>query len=154
MGLCNFNESCWNSHDLTREQVERAIAAEKGQKVRDEDSDRKSERKRDTSRSREQNREKEEKQRDDDRNKKPICAKFLMGLCNYNERCWNSHDLTREQVERAIAAEKGRKVREDSDRKSDTSRNRDEERDEDRKKREFLEVYRLWEESQERKSKN
>ena len=92
-----------------------------------------------------------------------------MGLCDYGQRCWNSHELTEEQVERAIAAEKGRKRGEDSDRKRNASRSRKHEREteeeklrneernkrmeEDKKRKEFLEVYKLWEETQ-RKSKD
>ena len=88
--------------------------------------------------------------------------------CYYGNRCWHTHELTREQVERAIKAGKGKRERDESGRR-DTSlkrgrkRNQDEERSrddsrnrktEDEKKKEFLEVYKLWEEAQEKKTKN
>ena len=166
MGLCHFGDRCWNTHELTDEQVERAIEAGKARRERDE-----SERRRDTSSNRRRKRdEDEESKRDEHRDEKmedEICAKYLMGTCYFGNRCWHTHELSKEQVERAIKAGKGRRVRYESGRR-DTSQNRGRKRNEDEesprdhsrnrkmedeKKKEFLEVYKLWEEAQEKRQK-
>ena len=152
MGHCKFGLRCWNTHKLTEDQVERAIEAGIDRKKNESERS-------DASHSRGGGRE-----GDDD-----ICVKYLMGLCHFGDNCWHTHKLNREQVDRAIEAGKGRRQRDESERRREASRNRERKRDEDEnsrrndsrkektedeKKREFLEVYKLWEESQNRNSKN
>ena len=72
-----------------------------------------------------------EKEKTQERSGKPICAKYIMGLCYFGDRCWNTHELTEEQVERAIEAGKARRERDKSERRRNTSSQRRQKRDED-----------------------
>ena len=74
-------------------------------KAREETSD-PAERK-DSSKSKRESPEREnlyEREKRQERSERTICAKYIMGHCKFGLRCWNTHKLTEEQVERAIEA--------------------------------------------------